>query len=253
MPSLGGARQESASLGENAADVLGKTLLFKVVEVSMAQPGLYPILKPREMQHWLGRDVLVSGADPQETFELALQQANLPWIRPDMAFIPCPPFTVVGFNVTADVFLLPAGDRVLLEVQTSGYRKDDDGDDKDEVAEEKKKAEERAAAVAKALKAKVGTLTTLGTFVGPGDGIEAKSDPTGARTQVAVKRGKGVAVSTNLPTIDDPAKAEVVAWVKAAFPGVVTKDSQVEGIAEDQASGALLFEITESLGTLAGE
>lgn len=109
-----GEQQAGGVEGKTAKDVLGEVLLFKIAEVRVAQPGLYPILKPREIRQWLKQTGIASGIDPEDSFELYLQQANVPWIRPDMAFIPCPPFTMVGFNVTSDIFLAPATDRVNL-------------------------------------------------------------------------------------------------------------------------------------------
>ncbi|MCF7973157.1 MAG: hypothetical protein K9N55_05050, partial [Phycisphaerae bacterium] len=105
--------------GEQVEALLGGVILFKVAEVKIAQPGIYPILKPREIQHWLGHGVIAIGQDPQETFELAIQEAKLPWIRPDMAFIPVPPFTMVGFNVTTDIFMAPATQRMGIEHSTA--------------------------------------------------------------------------------------------------------------------------------------
>ena len=61
-----------------------------------------------------GKNV-VSNEDADGTFEAFIADSMAPWIRPDMAFIPCPPFTMVGFNATTDVFLLPATERVALE------------------------------------------------------------------------------------------------------------------------------------------
>lgn len=98
-----------------AENVLGQVLLFKIAEVRIAQPGVYPILKPREIQQWLKYDGAIGGGkDAQESFEKFLIQAKLPWIRPDVAFIPCPPFTMIGFNATTDVFLAPATDRGVM-------------------------------------------------------------------------------------------------------------------------------------------
>ena len=93
---------------EGAKVALANAILFKVVEVKVAQPGLYPILKPREIEKWLKIQTAVPGTDPDKTFETFLQNAKLPWIRPDMAFIPAPPFTMIGFNITTDIYLLPA-------------------------------------------------------------------------------------------------------------------------------------------------
>ena len=99
-----------------AKELLGQVLLFKVAEVRIAQPGIYPILKPREIRQWLKYPAVVDVGDSQANFEEFLKQAKIPWIRPDMAFIPCPPFTMVGFNTTIDVFLAQATDRSMLEV-----------------------------------------------------------------------------------------------------------------------------------------
>lgn len=111
-----GALQAGQEDTKRAVTALGNLLLFKVVEVRIAQPGLYPILKPREIQQWFKTSVVYKGTDPEQTFELFLQEKNLPWIRPDMAFVPAPPFTMIGFNITTDLFFLPAGERVDLSV-----------------------------------------------------------------------------------------------------------------------------------------
>ena len=113
-----GAQQSTGGQVETpktARDILGSVLLFKIAEVRIAQPGVYPILKPREIQYWLKKSNPVLGVDPEEAFEQYLQASGLPWIRPDMAFIPCPPFTMIGFNVTTDVYLLPATEKVALQ------------------------------------------------------------------------------------------------------------------------------------------
>ena len=113
---------QSKSAGEVEAavrDFLGDVLIFKIAEVKVAQPGLYPILKPREISQWLKYAGVVSASDPDATFELFLKNAKTPWIRPDMAFIPCPPFTMIGFNVTSDIFISPATERVS-QVAASG-------------------------------------------------------------------------------------------------------------------------------------
>lgn len=103
-------------------NVLGEVLLFKIAEVRIAQPGVYPILKPREIKQWREYGAVVAGSDPQASFELFLVQAGLPWIRPDMAFIPCPPFTVIGFNATTDVYLAPATDRAVMTEPSYGTK-----------------------------------------------------------------------------------------------------------------------------------
>lgn len=110
LPTPSGAAKEEAGevSPERAREVLGDVVLFKVAEIRIAQPGVYPILKPRELRQWLKASTVVSGTDPDDAFELFLQQANTPWIRPDVSFIPCPPFTMVGFNTTTDVLLAPA-------------------------------------------------------------------------------------------------------------------------------------------------
>lgn len=107
-----GAVEEATKLAEK---VLGDMLLFKIAEVRVAQPGIYPILKPREIKQWLRYDGVIEGPDAQARFEEFLMQARLPWVRADMAFVPCPPFTVVGFNTTTDVFLAPAMGRILID------------------------------------------------------------------------------------------------------------------------------------------
>lgn len=220
VPSLEGYRTESAKPGRSAEDVLGESLLFKVVEVKLAQPGLYPILKPRETAHWLGTDLLVSGEDPQETFELALQQANLPWVRPDMAFIPCPPFTMVGFNVTTDVFLVPATERIRLEATTKGGVSPDptEKDGKDSV-EERRKSQ-----VTEKLVKKRSALELLEEFVDDGTGIEVgPADDMPSKTEITVKKGTEATLA-DLPEITNAdgeiegnIQEEIQAWIDAAL------------------------------------
>ncbi|MBE7503162.1 MAG: hypothetical protein HS113_23330 [Verrucomicrobiales bacterium] len=115
--------EEAGQIGEAATAaakaMLGEVLLFKLAEVRIAQPGLYPVLKPREIDRLSRRLVRAAGTDPEDSLDLAVRMSNLPWIRQDMAFIPCPPFTVIGFNTTSDVFLAPATDRPTLEVATN--------------------------------------------------------------------------------------------------------------------------------------
>jgi hypothetical protein len=107
-----------------AKELLGEVLLFKVAEVRIAQPGIYPILKPREIRQWLKYSGVIAAGDSQANFEEFLKQAQVPWIRSDMAFIPCPPFTMVGFNVTIDVFLAPATDRSMLAANADEMAED---------------------------------------------------------------------------------------------------------------------------------
>ncbi|MFO0795451.1 MAG: hypothetical protein U0586_15470, partial [Candidatus Brocadiaceae bacterium] len=107
-----GFRAEAGEIGvskpEEIKDYLGNMLIFKIAEVKIAQPGLYPILKPREVKQWLKYSGIVSGPDEDAAFSSFLLQSQVPWIRQDMAFIPCPPFTMIAFNATTDVFILPA-------------------------------------------------------------------------------------------------------------------------------------------------
>ena len=111
-----GAKEQGAlaggAEGEKITDYLGNVLVFKVAEVKIAQPGLYPILKPREIKQWLKYGVVVAGPDEDVAFSSFLLQSQVPWIRQDMAFIPCPPFTMIAFNATTDIFIMPATDRL---------------------------------------------------------------------------------------------------------------------------------------------
>jgi len=110
--------EESGTAGPENAEVLrnflGQVLLFKIAEVRIAQPGLYPILKPSEIRRLSKSGKAVLSPDPEASLDSFVQLANMPWIRQDMAFIPCPPFTVIGFNTTSDVFIAPATDRISL-------------------------------------------------------------------------------------------------------------------------------------------
>src|SRR5690606_7020169 len=118
------ARRAAQLQAGEAEDVLGQVYVFKIAEVKTAQPGLYPILKPREVRDWLRRAGVVSGDDPQATFEEFLRQNQTPWIRPDMAFVPCPPFTMIAFNVTTDAFLMPATQPVTARSEGGEERRD---------------------------------------------------------------------------------------------------------------------------------
>jgi hypothetical protein len=97
---VAGTRDEAAAL-----DLLGNVVLLKLVEVRVAQPGLYPILKPREIRDWLGQPLIVNAASPDAAFSELLKQRGLAWVRPDQAFIPAPPFTMIGFNVVNDAYI----------------------------------------------------------------------------------------------------------------------------------------------------
>jgi hypothetical protein len=142
QPGQAAAELQSASVEDEektiAENFLGQVLLFKIAEVRIAQPGLYPILKPREIKQWLKYDGVVLGTDPQDSFEQFLVNAKVPWIRPDMAFIPCPPFTMVGFNTTIDIFLTSATDRVVMSVSSNGVpgetKPEDFRDEKEAIA-----------------------------------------------------------------------------------------------------------------------
>jgi hypothetical protein len=110
-----GGFQSGSATEENAAQFLGRALVFKIAEVRTAQPGVYPILKPREMRQLAQSAPVIGGEmEPDLNLEAFLKAANVPWIRPDMAFIPCPPITVVGFNATIDIFIAAATDRINL-------------------------------------------------------------------------------------------------------------------------------------------
>lgn len=117
--------------GAATSEFLADVLIFKIAEIKIAQPGLYPILKPREITHWLKPTGIISAGSSEKTLELALRNAQLPWIRPDMAFIPCPPFTMIGFNVTTDVFIAPATAQILgwADSQTNRGKNGADEDD----------------------------------------------------------------------------------------------------------------------------
>jgi len=61
----------------------------------------------RQLQSALDPSGWSPGSDPDSGFETFLRRADLPWIRPDVAFIPCPPVTMIGFNATTDLFAGP--------------------------------------------------------------------------------------------------------------------------------------------------
>lgn len=123
--------QQGALSGEeitSAHKLLGEVLVFKIAEVRIAQPGLYPILKPREIRQWLGTQA-PSGTDPDLVFDTFVISANTPWVRPDVTFIPCPPFTMVGFNTTTEVFLSPATERIDVASGGNGQTLRNGGDE----------------------------------------------------------------------------------------------------------------------------
>jgi hypothetical protein len=109
-----------------ALDLLGNLVLLKVVEIRTAQPGLYPILKPREVYDWFGgpADRIASGTAGDAGLRSLLAAKGLAWIRPDQVFVPAPPVTMVGFNTTSNVFLAPANkeDLGIAAVRASADR-----------------------------------------------------------------------------------------------------------------------------------
>jgi hypothetical protein len=107
---IGSQQSGATGVTEQAAfDLLGNLVLLKVVEIRIAQPGLYPILKPREIVDWfgmnVGQPVVVPGADVKKRFEQFLSPRGLPWIRPDQVFVPAPPLTMIAFNTTTDAYV----------------------------------------------------------------------------------------------------------------------------------------------------
>lgn len=184
--------------------VLGNVILFKIAEVKFAQPGLYPILKPREIRQWLKSDAVIPlNVDADAKLEQFIASSKTPWIRPDMAFVPCPPFTVVGFNVTTDVFLLPATERVAPEAQSAAP---DDA---------------TAGPNPAATKAHLGTIRSklVGAFSSfpqkdqtSAQLIEPDSGPDPALTRITIGPQPGKSFVT-----DDSAKAAVKEWIQATL------------------------------------
>lgn len=113
-----GAQLQAGETGDSIdpKSFLGELIVFKVAEIRVAQPGLYPILKPREMRGLVNSQSRIAGKDQDEVLDLVIQNSLTPWIRPDVAFIPSPPFTVVGFNTTTEVFIAAATDRIATQV-----------------------------------------------------------------------------------------------------------------------------------------
>lgn len=234
--------EEAAVAGDikpvEAAEILGQILLFKIAEVKMAQPGVYPILKPREINQWLKTTAQVSDVDPQATFELFLKQNNLPWIRPDMAFIPAPPFTMIGFNVTTDAFLMPATERLGVSdvpPPTTALKTDEDSWEKDKET------------IENVLKA---TLATAMPGLEPkfkkdDDTYDVIADKArnGADTKITIRTKN---IGTTL-TDEDKADKTFKAWVKTTFKNV--SDGQIDVIYPNDKT----VEITVSVspGTLA--
>jgi len=119
VPGLGDLASQAQSgapiTGDEAEKSLGAALIFRLTEIRTGQPGIYPIIKPREMVYWLkqwspDRGVASEASDSPDmdrNFARMLSDRDLAFIRPEVAYVPCPPFTVVGFNATSEVFLLP--------------------------------------------------------------------------------------------------------------------------------------------------
>jgi len=130
LPTNVGAKQEALATGDDQAralDILGQTVLLKVVEIRVAQPGIYPILKPREIIDWFGVEgqrVIISAVSPDAALAELLRQKGLSWIRPDLALIPAPPFTMMGFNVVNDAYIgAVTKDQLGLGLYTVGEQK----------------------------------------------------------------------------------------------------------------------------------
>ena len=198
----------------DAANILGQVILFKIAEVKMAQPGVYPILKPREINQWLKTSVQISDLDSQATFELYLKQNNLPWIRPDMVFIPAPPFTMIGFNVTTDAFLMPATERLEVVSSPATYSTPvDDFWEKDKETIENALADKVASDMA--------SLDTKFKKAGNNYDVIAAKERSGANTKITIRTKN---IGTNL-TAAEKSDTTFKNWVKATFKNV--NDSQI--------------------------
>jgi len=183
-----GAVDEAAGVAEK---VLGNMLLFKIAEVRVAQPGIYPVLKPREIKQWLKYDGVIEGPDAQARFEEFLTQARLPWVRADMAFVPCPPFTVVGFNTTTDVFLTPATGHTVIAQSAAPSPGGDPS---------LARYEEAGKEIKTALVNKKADLKDDSNLVNA-QAIEVKRDTAGNQTVITIEGPPGASFASNEKTI----------------------------------------------------
>jgi hypothetical protein len=207
------ARQESDEGVRTLADrLLSEILVFKIAEVRWAQPGLYPILKPREIQQWFKSPGAVSGTDPEDTFDLFLEHAQVPWVRQDMVLIPAPPFTMIGFNTTTDVFLAPATERIPIHAGGGAG-----GGDVTNAAPATAEAQEK---IRQALEAHREVLKTEGAEAGFGEKLNL------SRASVATADfGRATALTAttalNTPLTEDEQDPEIFqGWIAAAFRDV---------------------------------
>ena len=210
FPSVG-AKQEALGTGEDttrALDILGQTVLLKVVEIRVAQPGIYPILKPREIIDWFGvagQGVIISAATPDAALAELLKQKRLSWIRPDLAFIPAPPFTMVGFNIVNDAYIgAVTKDQLGLGLYTVEPRRSGDGPAPDA----KKLAAEED--IRRALDAK---KAALGTTTGPRVG-EIKVEGAASTTRVTVSPKTLSDLDPLMAELNDQRARD---WAKATF------------------------------------
>lgn len=214
------AHQQSAGGDEGSLQLLGDVLLFKVAEVKLAQPGLYPILKPREIEHWLGKAAApLTNGDPEANFETFLSSQRLPWIRPDMAFIPCPPFTVIGFNVTTDIYFAPASRPIDLTTRTKVTKPTDHAAPSSGVL---KLFEALLRARAGGAHAEIRSLT--------GSDIEAQADATKTATVIRLKGKAGAFKADN--------KNDYGTWASTALK--LSANTQVQTAIDPQGDGVTI-------------
>jgi hypothetical protein len=209
LPSIG-VKQEALGAGEDttrALDMLGQTVLLKVVEIRVAQPGIYPILKPREILDWFGvagQRVIISAATPDAALAELLNQKGLSWIRPDLAFIPAPPFTMVGFNIVNDAYIgTVTKDQMGLGLHTVEQRTIGGGTITPGPQPVAKDAIEKALAAKK---------TALGTTAGKVGGITVASKVN--NTEVTVTAANASSLGQLVQELNDKLAQE---WAKATF------------------------------------
>jgi hypothetical protein len=232
----GAAKMEAGAVGEAtgiAEQMLGNVLLFKIAEVRVAQPGIYPVLKPREIKQWLKYEGAIEGPDAQARFEEFLTQAKVPWVRADMAFVPCPPFTVVGFNTTTDVFLTPATGRTVI---AQSLPPSPGGGQSEEAGRE----------IAAALVRKRADLKRDTGLVDE-QNIEAKPSPAGNQTVITIKSPPTVLFASDVK--------EIQQWIINMFNAAGDSKLSEADVKVDKSPDARTVTITigRDIGTLANQ
>ncbi len=252
---------EGAPTGNLTADqvkaTLGELLVFKIAEVKIAQPGIYPILKPREVLDWAKRwksetqtgslENLTMEQKMKNTVGIFLGSNDLSWFRSDMVFVPLPPITMIGFNTMTDVLLLPPDSPIGIIPMSalqggSPNSNNDDGDGGD--GADKLAFENNATQLKGFLEAKLKSDASFPASIAPSLTI---SHP-GAESSKTLITFTGKSGATSLPSDADTLRN----WLVKNVPNV--KDSQVtilsNGKGTQGEAPTYTFQITQSIDLL---